>query len=493
MGDKPGHIIPIPKTIELRPTQTAWPSRVRVHCDAPAARSLASRFETELCGHGEGELSIRLKQSGATEPESYELRFEPAAITVSAPSAAGFHNALQTLKQVASDGTVPTGAIADHPTLAVRGFHLNFESYRRMNIEAALRLVEAAARFKLNTLLIEYGPRFPFESYPEIRSPSALAIADMERLNAAALSSGIRIVPLQQSLAHLDYALSCDRLSRLRERQQKPNLMCPNDPESLQFFKTLAAEIIRRHPNAEWFHLGGDEARKIGHCPRCASLVREHGHGQLLGRYLGDAARWLLEQGLRPLVWDDTLCAHPDAIGQLPKETIICYWDYIAVADPTPVLIPRMAHAAGGPRVAHDWSWTLRRKRGRLSDVQRRVMGDYSKPARLKNALGAAYLNEFGPYLGPGFPRWIRALPYLEYYQDRGHDVICCPTGMGNGDTADPGAPGPNFERFEHNLRTHAARCKQKGSALGIVTTAWYNMPPEMLFQPLVRTAQCAW
>jgi hypothetical protein len=205
---------------------------------------------------------------------------------------------------------------------------------------------------------------------------------------------------------------------------------------------------------------------------------------------MGTLARWLLDRGMRPILWDDTLCAFPDAIGHLPKETVINYWDYIAVADPTPVLIPRMAHAAGGPRVAHDWRWSVTRRRGRLSDVQIGVLKNYSHAARLPGALGGKFMQEFGRYLGKAFPRWVRALPYLEYYQDRGHDVITSPTGMGNGDLKD-GAP--NFARFNDNIATHARRCKENGKALGMITTTWYNMPPELLFQPLVRTAMCAW
>jgi hypothetical protein len=210
----------------------------------------------------------------------------------------------------------------------------------------------------------------------------------------------------------------------------------------------------------------------------------------LYGRHIGDAARWLLAQGLRPIVWDDTLCAFPSAFEYLPKDTLVAYWDYIAVADPTPVLIPRMAHVEGAPRVAHDWRWTLRSKRAGVCDVQAEVMRNYSHPTRLKAALGGKFMGEFGRYLGRGFPRWIRALPYLEYYQDRGHDVITSPTGMGNGDSRDG---TPNFERFEHNIRTHASRCKSNGKALGMITTAWYNMPPELLYQPIIRTGQCSW
>ena len=48
---------------------------------------------------------------------------------------------------------------------------------------------------------------------------------------------------------------------------------------------------------------------------------------------------------------------------------------------------------------------------------------------------------------------------------------------MGNGDTT---GGVPNFARFDHNIRTHAARCKQNGRALGLITTTWYDVPPAL-------------
>lgn len=489
MGDKPCHIVPIPKQIALKPSHRHWQKQVAVFCDTHCAKSLVGRYKAELTAHGDGILKISLVETKC-HPEGYSLHFENDTLTVSASDTAGFRYALQTLKQICSEGKLPIGTVTDWPALAVRGFHLNFESYRRLDLQQAAHLIRTAGHFKLNTILVEYGPRFPFQSQPLIRTPDALTSEGIEHLHREANDYGIRIVPLQQSLAHLEYALKHEHLSHLRERPEKQNLMCPCDPQSLELFKSLADEVIKLHPNAEWFHLGGDEARKIGRCTRCKATGKERGLGAVYGQYIGDAARWVLEQGRRPIVWDDTLCTFPDAFEHIPKETIITYWDYIAVEDPTPVLIPRMAHANGGPRVAHDWWWSLGRKRGRITDVQHQVMKNYSRPARLRSKLGHEYLGVYGKYLGDAFPRWIRALPYLEYYQDRGHDVITSPTGMGNGDTRDG---VPNFERFEHNIQTHAKRCKDNGKALGMITTAWYNMPPELLYQPLIRTAQCAW
>lgn len=489
MSNKPCEIIPIPKELHLQPTDRAWPSRIEVKCEAEEAESLRGAYENEVRGRGEGVLKIRLVEQ-RWPSDRHLLEFEDQILRISAGGRSGFRYALTTLKQIASTGTVPTGFVNDWPTLRWRGFHLNFDHYRRMGIDEALRLVQAAASFKLNVLLVEYGSRFPFTSHPQLRDDLALTPEDIDRLNSTAAALGIEIIPLQQSIAHLEYALQHPHLAQLRERPEKSNLLCPLHPESLPLFKALAKDVIALHRNAKYFHLGADEARKIGACPRCSPVAQCDGVGALFGRYMGEATRWILDQGLRPIVWDDTLCAFPAAFEHLPKETIIDYWDYIAVSDPTPVLIPRMAHVDGAPRVCHDWRWAVADKRGKMPDVQRDVMKNYSEPARLKTALGKPYMAEFGRYLGGGFPRWIRALPYLEYYLDRGHDVITSPTAIGNGDTKDG---VPNFTRFEHNIRTHARRCAESKLALGIISTAWYNMPPEILYQPLIVTAMSAW
>ncbi len=501
MGKRPCPILPVPKRMSLAASERPWPRSVRVECAAEPARELVRAYEralAHLAAHGgEGELIVRLEQAaapiGGPHPGGYTIEFaapgDPPTVAVSAREAAGFRHALQTLRQLACAPAMPVGRIEDWPDLSVRGFHLNFESYRRLDVDGAQHLLETAAAYKLNTLLVEYGPRFPFRAQPLIRDPAALAEADLARLPATADALGLDVIPLQQTLAHLDYALRHEPLAHLRERPDKPDLLCPLHPESLPLVESLLDEVVTAHPQSRFIHLGGDEARKVGHCPRCAAAVREGGHGTLIGRYLGRLAQRVLDHGRRPVLWDDTLCTFPDAFAHIPRPTVIQYWDYIAVADPTPVLIPRLAHARGGPRVAHDWSWNLPRRRARLSDVQRDVMHHYSEATPLK-LLDRRFLDEYRAFLGPQFPRLIRALPYLEYYQQRGHDVILSPTGMGNGDVTDG---LPNFRRFEANIRTHAARAKSNGRALGLITTAWYDMPPEWLVQPLLLTAQCAW
>lgn len=490
MGDKPCSIIPVPKRRALRPIERAWPGRVEISCEFDPARQAGEQFAAKWARGGDGSLKLRLVNASHAA-EGYALRVDESQAVVEAASEAGYRHGLRTLTQLAAEPVMSVGEIHDSPGLAVRGFHLNFESYRRMDIDAALRLVEAAARFKLNTLLVEFGPRFPFSSQPQLRDGLTLSPQDIARLNGTAVDEGIEIIPLQQSLAHLEYLLGHERYAHLRERNGRVNMLCPTHEESLPLIKSLLSEVMALHPASQYFHIGGDEARKIGECPRCRPLVKKEGVGPVYGRFMGALARWVLEQGKRPIAWDDTFCAHPDALDHLPKETIIQYWDYIAVDDPTPVLIPRMSHAQhGGPRVAHDWSWFLPGRATELSEVQRGVMRNYSKAVRMKSALGKSYIAEFGKYLGDEFPRRVRALPYIEYYQNRGFDVITSPTGMGNGDMKDG---TPNFARFERNIATHGRRSKDNGRTLGVITTAWYDMPPGILHQPLIQTAMCTW
>lgn len=423
------------------------------------------------------------------DPEGYTVEFAPDSIHVTGVDDRSFRQAAVTLAALVTSDRLPIGRIEDWPRLAMRGFHLNLESYRRIGIDRAIELLESAARLKLNTVLVEYGPRFPFQSRSVPCASPAFSTADLARLNTTAARLGLEVIPLQQSLAHLEYLLTQSEFASLREDPQRDNLLCPAKPESAALIQSLAVELLQAHPHGRFLHLGGDEARKIGRCISCGEAVGRDGVGGLFGRYIGDLARWALAQGRRPIIWDDTVCAHPDALAHLPKETIIAYWDYIAVSDPTPVVIPRMAHAAGGPRVAHHWSWLSPWRRRQISDVQAEVMRNYSRTCNLSSALGQAYLREFGRCLGDQFPTWIRALPYIDYYREKGFDVICCPTGLGNGDTAHG---LPNFARFEANIRTHGARAIESGAA-GVITTAWYDMPPDVLIQPLLLTAQNCW
>ena len=98
-------------------------------------------------------------------------------------------------------------------------------------------------------------------------------------------------------------------------------------------------------------------------------------------------------------------------------------------------------------------------------------------------------MERFGRYLGPGFPKRIRAFPFLEHYQELGFRVIGAPTGCGNTSTW---RQLPDFPRYGENIHAFSRRIHAAG-ALGIVTSAWYPVPPEALMPGILFTGQFTW
>ena len=98
-------------------------------------------------------------------------------------------------------------------------------------------------------------------------------------------------------------------------------------------------------------------------------------------------------------------------------------------------------------------------------------------------------MERFGRYLGPGFPKRIRAFPFLEHYQELGFRVIGAPTGCGNTSTW---RQLPDFPRYGENINAFSRRIRAAGG-LGIVTSAWYPVPPEALMPGILFTGQFTW
>jgi hypothetical protein len=114
--------------------------RIRIEASPAAASAVAlkSLRSVRRGAAGEGELTIRLLSATDQRSEGYSLEFAPETINVSAADDRGFRHAGVTLEALITSDYMPTGRIEDWPRLAMRGFHLNLESYRRIGIDRAM-------------------------------------------------------------------------------------------------------------------------------------------------------------------------------------------------------------------------------------------------------------------------------------------------------------------------------------------------------------------
>jgi hypothetical protein len=203
--------------------------------------------------------------------------------------------------------------------------------------------------------------------------------------------------------------------------------------------------------------------------------------------YMNSLCEYVLSRGLTPIIWDDMLCAHPEALDMLDKRTVIMYWDYWTVGNPSPYFIARYDRN-GKPVQVADERWKDLWK-DELSDLEASVMKTFIRPVNLKESLSKKFMDLYGGYFGDEFPKRVKAYPYIEFYMDKGFQVIGAPTCLGNGDDFHT---LPNYWRFIPNIKTAAERCAVAGT-LGMITTAWYNYHPLMFHLGIGATAQFSW
>jgi len=430
-------------------------------------------------------------------PEGYELEIGEDKIEVRAPDDRGYVNALRTMKQLANGNMLPIGRVRDYPSLSMRGFHINFDSFIQMGVEEARNLIKTAANLKLNTVLFEYGPRFPFRKHSVIRSSSALTVEEVKEIVGFAEENHMEAIPLQQSIGHLHHLLIYEDYADIREPPSdyymidgKPyalDQVCPMNPRSFDVITELITEVMELHSNSRFFHIGADEARQLGICPKCRVEETRTGKAGVYLHLVNKVCEWLHKKGKIPILWDDILCAHPEALKCLNKNAWLMYWDYWTISDPSPRVIARGTRSLGyDQRWLDEWRDEIPAKW--LPSLLRRMPAERGRS--FEEDLGPKYITYFKKYLGDGFPKYLKAFPYIEFYQDHGFKVIAAPTAIGNHEWWHG---LPNFVRFIPNIHTFAQRCIENGKVPGMITTAWYNYPPEILYLGLIATAKFTW
>lgn len=476
-------IIPAPKEIVRHDGVTVLDSSWGID-DQSGLENVGHRFARELgISSGKQKRNVAFVRREDLKSEEYRLEIGVDAVTVTAKDARGFLYALATIQQLRSGPVLQRATVRDYPRLRMRGFHLMFEAIQQLGAAEATTLINSAARLKLNTLLFEFGPRFPFERHATVRSPAALTRTELRKLVELARSHGMECIPLQQSLGHLEYLLQHETYAHLREEDEHRAQMCPSNPDSFRVFTELAEEVLAYFPESRYLHIGADETRQLGVCPRCRAVAKE----SLYVRHINQVCEWVTKRNLQPILWDDILCAHPQILDQLHPSAGIMYWDYWTTQSPSPLVVARynpnnLAHVVYDKRWLDEW-------KQELPDVAAETLRVFGKPKDLQQRLDAEFLRVFGSYLGNELPKFIRAFPYLEYYRDSGRKVFGAPAGASN---TSEWLGLPDFPRYTHNIKTFADRCEEAGTE-GIVTTAWYNFPYEALYPSLLATAQFAW
>jgi hypothetical protein len=285
--------------------------------------------------------------------EGYLLRITAQGAQATGRDARGAQHAAATMIQLVERRgrqVVLRGAeVRDWPHKPVRMVHLYLPGSGHLGY-ARRYLRDFLVRYKFNGLFIELGGGTRLRGRPEIavawrrfadmiyargdaiaaRAFTALGldrrkqssmhqeVADgrylepdeLARLFERAREYHLEPVPEIQSLTHAYYLASAHREIAEIPGAQFPDAYCPSDPKSYEILFDVMSEYVAL-TKCRSVHIGHDEWRTGGQCPRC----RARDTGELFAEDVTRIVTWLKERGLCAWMWGDHLLAGHNAEG----------------------------------------------------------------------------------------------------------------------------------------------------------------------------------
>ncbi len=157
---------------------------------------------------------------------------------------------------------------------------------------------------------------------------------------------GIDIVPALENLAHMENFFrhkECADLSECKDaevdgraiRTGLGDCICSNDPKAVEFLDTYYRQVIALF-TSKYVHAGLDEPFDFAVCPVCTEKLK---NGATKADFFYDHVMHTYELvkslGKTMMMWDDFF-VYLDIIDKLPRDIIMCTWNYDFIQDEIP-------------------------------------------------------------------------------------------------------------------------------------------------------------
>ena len=206
----------------------------------------------------------------------------------------------------------------------------------------------AAAGF--GGIIWEYENRLPSNVWPGTFEPG-YTLDQWQRIWSHCRKLGLQVVPLVQTLGHLEWLLKHEPYAHLREQGQC-NSLCPQHAEVMPKLIAWLDEVLDLHEDAAFIHLGADEVWNLASCPKCRDIAQRSSEGPLRVylEHVGRLCEYVVARGKRPLIWADMFQRHNalSAARQLPEQVVLVDWDYAPVPRPNIEALKATGHEVWG-------------------------------------------------------------------------------------------------------------------------------------------------
>lgn len=287
------------------------------------------------------ENGIFLTTNEGKKHEEYELKIQTDGVWIVGGSRTGLLYGIQTLRQIVRQhgALLPCMTIKDEPDILNRGFYHDVTRGRIPTLEYLKWLADKLAYYKMNQLQLYIEHSFLFEDFSEIwRDDTPLTAEEIMELDRYCRNLEIELVPSISCFGHLYKVLSSKTYSHLCEledsdkeqfsflgRMQHHTIDASNE-ESLAFVKKMIEEFLPLFSSSQ-FNICADETFDLGK-GRSKKLADKIGRDEMYIKYVKELCDFLIEKGKRPMFWGDIIVGFPEAIKELPKETICLNWGY---------------------------------------------------------------------------------------------------------------------------------------------------------------------
>ncbi len=336
-------------------------------------------------------LTFKADPALSVAQDGYRFKASVAGgLSLEAADGSGLLNALKTLRQLAEPQRgvermsyyfLPEMTVEDEPSMAFRGMHLCwFPENEELFIEKCIRM---AAYYKFNYLVLEPWAVFAFKSHPEFSwAEKKVNAKTFRRLARLAREQGLTLIPQLNLFGHAPESRHISGKHPVLDFH--PDLQplfepdgwtwCLSNPVTRKYLTDMVLELDETFESPPYFHIGCDEAYSMATCLTC----RKDNYAALLKDHLLYFRSLLGERGAKLMMWHDMLIESGDPrwkgyvaggsekigtealLEALPRDIVICDWQYGAAPKPEAMQWPTMQYfqGKGFPVLACPWKDT---------------------------------------------------------------------------------------------------------------------------------------
>jgi len=247
-------------------------------------------------------MEFKLDPKCGLPEEGYTLEVTRTRVKAVASTEAGLFYARQTLSQLEQNGAIPCVKIKDYPRFSWRGYMVD-ASRHFLSVEKIKQYIDILSRYKINRmhwhLTDDQGWRIEIKKCPPLTEIGAKRTEfdgtvtegyytqdQIREVVAYAAERFVTVVPEIEMPGHSMAAirsypeLSCEKqpIGNFYTWGSPDVVLCPGSEFTFQFLEDVVAEVAALFPS-EFFHIGGDECKKIRwqSCPACQARIKAEG------------------------------------------------------------------------------------------------------------------------------------------------------------------------------------------------------------------------